>query len=258
MSQTGLVAQSISTADHLTPRLSERSPQAQVSFVSKSTFVSFSAHSKRFSAPSHDLSLNDNITAQRAKKREINHKMPYFSDLNTYLHQSSLFIQAYPSARITTKYSLPRKPKAKADSKSKEARIPAIDDSAATDSSATPAQTQQQSIHKRERSAVLTLKTYHPESGICLKYRTDKAAEVGRLLTGLGRLAKGESIDMPTAASAAAAAATVTDGDADKMDIDSGDAISAAVKVEDKTVTAPPAATQGGGGGKGKKKKGKK
>lgn len=181
--------------------------------------------------------------------------MPYFSDLNTYLHQSSLFIQAYPSARITTKYSLPRKSKVKADSKSKEAKI---DDSAATDSPAAPTQTQQQSTQRREPSAVLTLKTYDPESGICLKYRTDKAAEVGRLLTGLGRLAKGESIEMPTATSTAAAAATTTDGDADKMDIDGGDAIPAGVKVEDKTITAPPAATQGGGGGKGKKKKGKK
>ncbi len=38
--------------------------------------------------------------------------------------------------------------------------------------------------------ASLTLKTYDPVSGICLKYRTDKAAEVGRLVASLGRLGR--------------------------------------------------------------------
>ena len=37
------------------------------------------------------------------------------------------------------------------------------------------------------------MKTYDPESGVCLQYRTKKAAEVGRLITGLGRLGKGMS-----------------------------------------------------------------
>ena len=39
--------------------------------------------------------------------------------------------------------------------------------------------------------ANLTLKTYDPVSGVCLKYETDKAAEVGRLVAGLGQLGKG-------------------------------------------------------------------
>lgn len=38
--------------------------------------------------------------------------------------------------------------------------------------------------------ATLTLKTYCPESGVCLKYKTDRAAEVGRLVAGLGRLGR--------------------------------------------------------------------
>ena len=38
--------------------------------------------------------------------------------------------------------------------------------------------------------AVLTLKTYDPESGVCLKFQTDRAAEVGRLINGLGRLGR--------------------------------------------------------------------
>ncbi|KAK5060044.1 hypothetical protein LTR84_009928 [Exophiala bonariae] len=172
--------------------------------------------------------------------------MTYFTDLNTYLHRSSQLIQAYPSSRITTKYSLPKKRSGKADTKATEKK----DATTAADSTgATPSQT------KREPSAILTLKTYHPDSGICLKYKTDKAAEVGRLLAGLGRLAKGELIELPTAATVAAAA-----NDADKMDIDSGVVASEA---DAKVVVAPPAATQtasggGGGGGKGKKKKGKK
>ena len=32
------------------------------------------------------------------------------------------------------------------------------------------------------------LKTYDPESGVVLKLKTDKAADVGRLIGGLGRL----------------------------------------------------------------------
>ncbi|KIV87537.1 hypothetical protein PV11_03076 [Exophiala sideris] len=172
--------------------------------------------------------------------------MPWFTDLHTYLHQSSLLFQAYPSARITTKYSLPKKPNTKARSKPNGETAPSKTDSAAA---AQP---------KREPSAQLTLKTFEPGSGICLKYRTEKAAEVGRLLAGLGRLAKGEIIEMPTATTAANGSAAAIDGD--KMDVDSG---MSAPKVEDKVVTAPPAATQtnpaaGGGGGKNKKKKGKK
>ena len=36
-------------------------------------------------------------------------------------------------------------------------------------------------------TATLVLKCYDPVSGSCLKYKTDKAAEVGRLITALGR-----------------------------------------------------------------------
>lgn len=167
--------------------------------------------------------------------------MSYFTDLNTYLHRSSQLIQAYPSTRITTKYSLPKKPSAKA----REKKDVTASTTPADTAGAAPTQP------KREPSAILTLKTFHPDSGICLKYKTDKAAEVGRLLAGLGRLAKGELIELPTTTTNAV-------NDADKMDIDSG---VVALEPEAKVVLAPPVATQtagGGGGGKGKKKKGKK
>lgn len=78
-------------------------------------------------------------------------------------------------------------------------------------------------------------------------------------MAGLGRLAKGEIIQMPT--TTAPHAARQVDGDA--MEVDSGPV--AAPKAEDKVVIGPPASQQtpaqqgGGGGGGGKKrKKGKK
>jgi hypothetical protein len=175
--------------------------------------------------------------------------MPYLPDLNTYLHQSSLLIQAYPTTtRITTKYSLPRRPNPKSKSSAKPAP-PAPSENATTGTTSKP---------HRERlppSAKLTLKTFEPGSGICLKYKTDKAAEVGRLLTGLGRLAGGEVIEMPVPASAPAAAPVE-----DKMEVEEGGSGAVTPKVEDGKVQGQgqgqPQAQ--GGGGKGKKKKGKK
>jgi hypothetical protein len=175
--------------------------------------------------------------------------MPYLPDLNTYLHQSSLLIQAYPTTtRITTKYSLPRRPNPKSKSRTKPTP-PAPSESTTTDTTSKP---------HRERlppSATLTLKTFEPGSGICLKYKTDKAAEVGRLLTGLGRLAGGEVIEMPLPASVPVAAPVE-----DKMEVDEVGSGAATPKVEDGKVQGQgqgqPQAQ--GGGGKGKKKKGKK
>lgn len=76
------------------------------------------------------------------------------------------------------------------------------------------------------------------------------------MMTGLGKLAKGELIEMPTTTSA----------EADKMDLDGPLPGETGVKTEDKVVLGTPSAgmtagqqpqQQGGGGGK-KKKKGKK
>jgi len=152
--------------------------------------------------------------------------MPFLPDLNTYLHQSSLLIQAYPTTRISTKYSLPSK-KAKLD--------------ISTENGADPAS------EKRNPAARLTLKTFHADSGICLKYRTDKAAEVGRLITGLGKLAKGEVIEMPAIAPVGG----------EKMDIDGvEDTLALVVTAKVEEVKSQPGGA--GGPGKGKKKKGKK
>ncbi|EEP80122.1 predicted protein [Uncinocarpus reesii 1704] len=169
--------------------------------------------------------------------------MPYFSNSQEFLKQSSLLLQAYPhTTRITTKYSYPKPPR-----KSK----PTTD----TTSSSTPAPPPTSS-QSTSTPATLTLKTYNPHTGICLKYRTTKAAEVSRLIAGLGRLASGAPItDAPTVATPAltetptqAQSHTVTSvsgRDADMLD------------VADVTGVGSDAQgnAKGNGGGGGKKKK---
>lgn len=80
------------------------------------------------------------------------------------------------------------------------------------------------------------------------------------MITSLGRLARGEEIELPAAVAAAGSGAAVdANGDAEKMDVDSGAQV--AVKEGDAVVTAPPvggAQQSGGGGSGGGKKKGKK
>ena len=99
--------------------------------------------------------------------------------------------------------------------------------------------------------ATLTLKTYDPASGICLKYETDKGAEVGRLVAALSSCGRVMSA-LP-----------------DKEDV----AIKVEDKVKDEVINEPegegkavvkdakPQAKGGeksGAGGGGKKKKGKR
>lgn len=179
--------------------------------------------------------------------------MPYLPTLNAFLHSASLLLAAYPTARITTKYSLPR------GGGSKEAAAaPAATNNTDTETNAPR--------EKKEPSATLTVKVFHAATGICLKYTTDKAQEVGRLITSLGRLARGEVIEVPAVAAGGAVGAVGEDA-ADKMDVDAGPAV--AVKQQDAVAAGKPVGQQqqqqqgqaqgqsGGGGGK-KKKKGKR
>jgi hypothetical protein len=96
----------------------------------------------------------------------------------------------------------------------------------------------------------LIIKTYDPVSGVSLKYKTSKAAEVGRLVQMLGGLGR------KMAALPPAEEAVVAEG---------GEPMAGVVATEGGSgaQTPVPAATgqQGGnavGGGKGKKKKGKR
>jgi hypothetical protein len=81
--------------------------------------------------------------------------------------------------KVTSKYSVlaPKSSKV-SKSQSKPSKRPAAPP-ASGDAPAAPA-----------NIATFTLKTYDPVSGTCLKYQTDKAAEVGRLVGGLGKLAR--------------------------------------------------------------------
>ncbi|KAJ5227053.1 uncharacterized protein N7469_007059 [Penicillium citrinum] len=89
--------------------------------------------------------------------------MTYLETSQAYLEQSAQLLQAYPeTTRITTKYNFPTE-------------RPAQNPPAAP-------------------IASLTLKTYNPESGITIQYRTNKLQEVGRLMTGLGKLAAGADV----------------------------------------------------------------
>ncbi|ELR07244.1 hypothetical protein VC83_01383 [Pseudogymnoascus destructans] len=114
--------------------------------------------------------------------------MPYLPTAQEWLTQSALLLQARPTtSRITTKYTV--KPSTRRTTAETAAPAPV---------------------------AFLTLKTYDPASGTTLKYRTDKAAEVGRLVLSLSRLGremaglpelKEEDIKMEGAGDAVAAAA---------------------------------------------------
>lgn len=91
---------------------------------------------------------------------------------------------------------------------------------------------------------MLVFKTYDPASGVTLKYRTTKAAEVSRLIhSSLGSLGRG------LAALPQQAPADETLPDAPTPLEGGGDG---------KVAAAGAGQTQGGGGGGKKKKKGKK
>jgi len=111
--------------------------------------------------------------------------MPNMQTAQEWLGQSNQLLQTRPNTtRITTKYTL-KAPK----------EIASTRENAAT------------STQPPAARARLTLKTYDSATGVTLKYKTDKAAEVGRLITILSMLGRGmaglpkvvEDIDMLSA-----------------------------------------------------------
>ncbi|KAJ5636137.1 uncharacterized protein N7484_009450 [Penicillium longicatenatum] len=152
--------------------------------------------------------------------------MPYLPTTQAYLEQSALLLEAYPeTTRITTKYSFPTERRAQQHKREKSL---AKKQASSTQEPAPTDPTPSAPI------ASLTLKTYNPTTGVCLKYRTNKLQEVSRLMTGLGKLAGGADV-----------ASLGLSGPADVEMVD-------APAVEEEVVQSGKAAS-----GKGKKKGGK-
>jgi len=106
--------------------------------------------------------------------------MPYLDTAQQWLTQSTLLLQARPSTtRITTKYTI-TPPNSRSSKKARKTKTEP-DSTPASASTTTPSTLP---------PATLTLKTYDPASGVTLKYSTNKAAEVSRLIQILGRLAR--------------------------------------------------------------------
>ncbi|KAI1351648.1 signal recognition particle 9 kDa protein-domain-containing protein [Xylaria sp. FL0043] len=180
--------------------------------------------------------------------------MPYYETSQEWLRQSALLIEARPSTtRITTTYHLTDKT---GSSKKRQKRRQQQQQQEQEKSSATTTTTTSAAAPR----ASLTIKTYDPHSGACLKYRTTKAAEVSRLILSLGQLGR---------KMAALPAEEHADADAVMADVGATeDAGTPAVEKAEPSTGGNAGAkgqtqtqTQGqavGGGGKGKKKRGKK
>ncbi|KAJ5408862.1 hypothetical protein N7509_002745 [Penicillium cosmopolitanum] len=158
--------------------------------------------------------------------------MTYLETSQAYLEQSAQLLEAYPeTTRITTKYNFPTERPAQVLKRTKSQAKSNKPASTSTEPPTAPI-------------ASLTLRTYNPESGITIQYRTNKLQEVGRLMTGLGKLAAGADVASLGLSAPAGADIEMTDAP------------------EEAAGSAPapvPAAAKGQAqGGKGKKKKGGK
>ncbi|KAK8170613.1 signal recognition particle 9 kDa protein-domain-containing protein [Phyllosticta citribraziliensis] len=180
--------------------------------------------------------------------------MPFFESSAEWLEQSALLLKARPTtARIVTKYSILQrhegkqiKRRDKAAEKAAAGSTSANDadkDSAATEAAAVQDRRQQPAQPDRPK-AVLVIKTYDPASGVCLKYKTNKAAEVGRLVASLEKLAR------------TMAALPDKPDDVPMLDAPAEQGTGTSTPNPDAKVEAKP--SQGGGGGGKRKKKGKK
>ncbi|KAK5003714.1 hypothetical protein LTR28_009830 [Elasticomyces elasticus] len=172
--------------------------------------------------------------------------MPYFTTSQEWQHHSSLLLQARPTTtRITTKYTIANPSSPSAQKRKAKRATPAPAPPPSTDPSESGGAEKQSATPR----ATLTLKTFDPVSGVCLKYRTDKAAEVGRLIGGLGRLGRHMAALPEVLEDTAMADAPAAEGTGTSTPVPAArDALPA---------TAESKAQSAGGGGK-KKKKGKK
>ncbi|KGQ05228.1 Cyclin-dependent kinase G-1 [Beauveria bassiana D1-5] len=159
---------------------------------------------------------------------QISHTiMSYFKTGQEWLDQSTLLIQASPTTtKITTRYSI-KAVKRRKPSTANVAPAPA----------------------EKPPRAELVLKTFDPRSGVTLKYRTTKAAEVSRLMgAAMGQLGRSMAAlpEAPPEESMPDAAAAAEEEQQKQPQ-----------QTQQPQAQSTPAPAGGGGGGK-KKKKGKK
>ncbi|GAB7344332.1 hypothetical protein MBLNU457_2197t1 [Dothideomycetes sp. NU457] len=177
--------------------------------------------------------------------------MPLFPTSEEWLRQSSLLLEARPTTtRITTKYTVPnadspRIAKKRSRNAAARERKGTTEANAARDAAAREGD----NTASKAPKAYLELKTYDPESGVTLKYRTDKAAEVGRLIASLGRLGR-HMAALPAITEDIA----MTDAQPAEKDTD-GTSTPRPDTAKDKAQGGQASA---GGGGKKKKKAGKR
>ncbi|MCJ1428987.1 hypothetical protein MMC29_006900 [Sticta canariensis] len=185
--------------------------------------------------------------------------MPYLPTAQSWLQNSTLLLSARPTTtRITTKYTIlhPRSSDSAKVSRP-QPQLKSISTTSAPASAASPTPTS----HHQPTKAVLVLKTYDPVSGTCLKYRTDKAADVGRLIAALGTCGRVMAAlpEKEKGAEKEEGGEGVGAGEA-KRKIDRSEVLLGrdGEKEKDGKGKASTGAGAGGGGGGGKKKKGKR
>ncbi|PSS03775.1 signal recognition particle 9 kDa protein-domain-containing protein [Coniella lustricola] len=172
--------------------------------------------------------------------------MPHLATADEWLRLSAQLLEARPTTtRVSTRYSISparlralTSRKAKASASTSQNADVAMPDASANESASTAT--------LKPPRAKLILKTFDPHSGVCLKYKTTKAQEVGRLVQMLGSLGRN------MAALPAALPAAVMDEDATGA---LGTATSPVAGGAQQGTAIGGAPAAGGDGGKGKKKK---
>ncbi|KAG6302718.1 hypothetical protein E4U09_002093 [Claviceps aff. purpurea] len=123
--------------------------------------------------------------------------MPFFKTSQEWLEKSSLLIEARPkTTRVTTRYSIKPAPAGKQPKSNTTTASPTTTATTTTTTTTIPSSTPSDAAAKAASTpkpprGSIVLTTYDPVTGVNLKYRTTKAAEVSRLVqAALGRLGR--------------------------------------------------------------------
>ncbi|KAI0433988.1 signal recognition particle 9 kDa protein-domain-containing protein [Xylaria sp. FL1042] len=188
--------------------------------------------------------------------------MPYYETSQEWLRQSALLLEARPSTtRITTSYHLTDKTGSSKKRQKRRQQQQQQQQEQQSSATTTTTTTPSAAAPPPPPRASLTIKTYDPHSGACLKYRTTKAAEVSRLILSLGQLGRKMAAlpaDADTIMADVGAAEEVGTPGLEKAEPSTGGNAGAKGQAQTQTQGQGQGQAGGGGGGKGKKKRGKK